>query len=53
MNPKFQRVLFPLALLVWAGVLIYFYASGRIVKYLAPDFRPLARSDQPPWQPPI
>lgn len=41
MNPKFQRVLFSLALLVWAGVLIYFYASGRIVKYLAPDFRPL------------
>ncbi|MCW1884077.1 TIGR03943 family protein [Luteolibacter flavescens] len=41
MNPKIQRVLFSIALLVWAAVLIYFYASGRIVKYLAPDFRPL------------
>ena len=41
MNPKLQRVLFSLALLAWAGVLIYFYATGRIVKYLAPDFRPL------------
>jgi uncharacterized repeat protein (TIGR03943 family) len=41
-NPKLQRVLFSLALLTWGGVLIYFYASGRITKYLAPDFRPLS-----------
>lgn len=42
MNPKFQRVLFSLAVLFWGGVLIYFYATGRIAKYLAPDFRPFA-----------
>ncbi|MEK7953567.1 TIGR03943 family putative permease subunit [Luteolibacter soli] len=41
MNPKFQRMLFSLALLVWAGVLIYFHVSGRISKYLVPDFHPL------------
>ncbi|MDB6078486.1 MAG: hypothetical protein JWO82_2233 [Akkermansiaceae bacterium] len=40
MNPKLQRVLSSLVFLLWAGVLIYFYASGRIMKYLAPDFRP-------------
>ncbi len=38
----FQRVLFSLAVLVWSGVLLYFYGSGRIVAYLAPDFRLLA-----------
>jgi uncharacterized repeat protein (TIGR03943 family) len=40
-NPKFQRVIFSLALIVWGAVLVYFYATGRITKYLAPDFRPL------------
>jgi uncharacterized repeat protein (TIGR03943 family) len=39
-KPKLQRALSSLAFLAWAGVLIYFYASGRITKYLAPDFRP-------------
>lgn len=42
MNPKLQRVLFSLAVLIWSAVLLYFYTSGRINKYLAPDFRPIA-----------
>lgn len=41
MNPKLQRVIFSIALIAWGAVLVYFYASGRITKYLAPDFRPL------------
>ncbi|WP_035609731.1 TIGR03943 family protein [Haloferula sp. BvORR071] len=41
MNPKFQRLLSSVALTTWGGVLVYFYASGRIVKYLAADFHPL------------
>jgi len=39
-NPKLQRVIFSIALIIWGAVLVYFYASGRITKYLAPDFRP-------------
>src|SRR5690606_30199197 len=42
MNARVQRVMFSLALLYWGGVLVYFYSNGRILKYLAPDFRPLA-----------
>ena len=42
MTPKHQRVLFSLAILSWSAALLYFHASGRIVKYLAPDFRPIA-----------
>jgi uncharacterized repeat protein (TIGR03943 family) len=42
MNPKLRRILFSLAVLVWSAVLLYFHASGRINKYLAPDFRPIA-----------
>ncbi len=42
MKIKFQRILFSLIVLVWAAVMLYFYTSGRIGKYLAPDFRPLA-----------
>ena len=42
MKPELRRILFSLAVLVWAGVLLYFHASGRITKYLAPDFRPIA-----------
>ena len=42
MSPRNRRILFSLALLIWSGVILYFYASGRIVKYLAPDFRLLA-----------
>lgn len=37
-----RRVLFSLAVLLWAACLMYFYGSGRIVKYLAPDFRIIA-----------
>lgn len=42
MKPQIRRILFSLAVLVWSGVLLYFYASGRINIYLAPDFRPIA-----------
>jgi uncharacterized repeat protein (TIGR03943 family) len=42
MSPRNRRILFSLALLIWSGVILYFYASGRIVKYLAPDFRLIA-----------
>lgn len=42
MNPVVRRVLFSLAVLMWAGALLYFYSSGRIAKYLAPDFRLIA-----------
>jgi len=40
-NPKLQRVVSSLALVVWGGVLVYFHSSGRIAKYLTPDFHPL------------
>lgn len=39
MNPKNRRILSSIALLCWSAVLLYFYSSGRINKYLAPDFR--------------
>lgn len=42
MKPELRRILFSLAVLLWAGCVLYFYGSGRIVKYLAPDFRPIA-----------
>jgi uncharacterized repeat protein (TIGR03943 family) len=42
MKPELRRILFAIAVLVWAAVLLYFHASGRITKYLAPDFRPIA-----------
>ena len=42
MNPKVCRILFSLAVLSWAAALLYFHASGRIAKYLAPDFRMIA-----------
>lgn len=42
MNPTLRRILFSLAVLAWSGVLLYFHATGRINKYLAPDFRPIA-----------
>jgi len=42
MKPEFRRILFSIAVLVWSGVLLYFHATGRINKYLAPDFRPIA-----------
>ncbi len=42
MRPQIRRILFSLAILLWAACLLYFYGSGRIVKYLAPDFRTIA-----------
>lgn len=42
MKPELRRILFSLAVLVWSATLLYFHASGRINKYLAPDFRPIA-----------
>jgi uncharacterized repeat protein (TIGR03943 family) len=42
MNPKLCRILCSLAVLSWGVALLYFHASGRIVKYLAPDFRLIA-----------
>jgi hypothetical protein len=42
MKPELRRILFSLAVLGWSAVLLYFHASGRITKYLAPDFRPIA-----------
>lgn len=42
MKPRTRRILFSLAVLIWSAVLLYFHATGRINKYLAPDFRPLA-----------
>ncbi len=41
MKPQTRRILFSLAVLIWSGILLYFYASGRVNKYLATDFRPL------------
>ena len=42
MNAKSRRILFSIAMLIWGGVILYFYASGRIAKYLAEDFRTIA-----------
>lgn len=42
MKPELRRLLFSLAVLLWAGALLYFYGSGRIAKYLVADFRPIA-----------
>lgn len=42
MNPKSRRILFSIALLCWSAVVLYFYASGRMNKYLAIDFRLIA-----------
>jgi uncharacterized membrane protein YcgQ (UPF0703/DUF1980 family) len=37
----FGRILAPLTLLEWGGILTYFYCSGRIAAFLHPLFRPL------------
>lgn len=42
MNPRIRRIFFSLAMLSWSAVVLYFYSSGRINKYLAADFRPIA-----------
>lgn len=41
-NLPLQRALLGLAVIAWGLALVYFCASGRIVKYLAPDFRIIA-----------
>lgn len=40
MNPRTRLIICSLVVLFWSAVLLYFYASGRINKYLATDFRP-------------
>lgn len=42
MKARTRRIIYALAVLSWSAVLLYFHASGRIVKYLASDFRPIA-----------
>jgi uncharacterized repeat protein (TIGR03943 family) len=42
MKPQTQRILFSIAVLIWSAVVLYFYSSGRINKYLATDFRLVA-----------
>lgn len=42
MKPQTQRILSSLAVLAWSGVMLYFYSSGRINKYLVGDFRLIA-----------
>ncbi len=42
MNAVLQRSLLSLPVIGWGSLLVYFYASGRITKYLAPDFRLIA-----------
>lgn len=37
-----SRCLQATALILWGSVLVYFHSSGRLVKYLAPDFRLIA-----------
>lgn len=41
-NPALQRAILAIGLIIWGGVLLYFHTTGRIVKYLAPDFRTIA-----------
>ncbi len=42
MIPILRRAMLSVAVMVWGGVMLYFYTSGRIVTYLAPDFRIIA-----------
>lgn len=42
MNPTLRRIFFSLSVLLWAGAILYFYGSGRMVHYLVSDFRPIA-----------
>ena len=39
MRIPLPRIVYPLICLTWAAVMLYFYQSGRLVRYLAPDFR--------------
>ncbi len=42
MKPRTRRILFSIAVFFWSAVLLYFYGSGRMNQYLAPDFRLIA-----------
>jgi len=42
MPPVLRRIMLSLAVMGWGGVLVYFHTSGRIIVYLAPDFRIIA-----------
>lgn len=42
MKPELRRIFFSLSVLLWAGALLYFYGSGRLIHYLVSDFRPIA-----------
>ncbi len=42
MKPPTRRILFSIAVLIWSAALLYFYGSGRMNQYLAPDFRLIA-----------
>lgn len=39
MSAAIQRSLLSLVMFSWGVMLLYFFASGRLMKYLAPDFR--------------
>jgi uncharacterized repeat protein (TIGR03943 family) len=42
MKPITRRIIYSIAVLIWSGIILYFYTSGRIDKYLVPDFRLIA-----------
>ena len=39
MKASHRRIICSLPVLFWSGVMLYFYTSGRLNAYLAPDFR--------------
>ncbi len=39
MNSRTKTICFGISLIVWGGVLLYFYSSGRMAQYLAEQFR--------------
>ena len=41
MTTRFARLFAPATLLVWGGVFVYFYGSGRLQSFLHPSLRPL------------
>lgn len=42
MKASLARILSSATLLVWSGAILYFFTTGRINSYLAPDFRTIA-----------
>lgn len=42
MNPRIKTICYSITLLVWGGTMVYFYTSGRLMRYLAEDFRATA-----------